>query len=263
MSDPFFQDSEKKKNKETRKKEDKKPTLFKKPTGPISTPQKIQNVKEKHLKNEKGKVKTKKPEKKKSKSINIVAYTNRQRITATILYISIVIACLITIAGGIWAVADIFMITGKLNLFLSLSFGYQIAIIGGFLAGFFFLIIFFYGLFKKGVKILIKIIFKSKEIEEEYQNRKIVKIIIGLLMLSIFAIIIGTIISIVIDLIVGSSDTISLSIIFAAFDSTGPFVFFLGIFLLVMNALAFALNYLWYNGYYLILKMIGDLEAED
>ena len=155
------------------------------------------------------------------------------------------------------------MITGKLPLFLSLSFGYQIAIIGGFLAGFFFLIIFFYGLFKKGVKILIKIIFKSKEIEEEYENRKIVKIIIGLLMLSIFAIIIGIIISIVIDLLIGSSDTLSLLSIFGAFDSTGPFVLFLGIFLLIMNALAFALNYLWYNGYYLILKMIGDLEAED
>ncbi|MHA1148166.1 MAG: hypothetical protein ACTSR8_07955 [Promethearchaeota archaeon] len=199
----------------------------------------------------------------KEKSKNRDNYTSRQKTTATILYISIVVATIITIIGVIWAIADIFMISGKLNAFLSLSFGFQIAIVGGFAAGFFFILTLFIALSKKGVKIITKITFKPREIEEKYQNKTIVKIFAGAIMFSIFAIIIGIIISLILEVIGGSTGEFSFTTITSTFDSTGPFVLFIGIFLLIMNALAFSLNWLWYNGYYFLLRLVTDLEKAD
>lgn len=190
-------------------------------------------------------------------------YTNRQKTTATVLYISIVVATIITIIGVVWSIADIFMISGKLNAFLSLSFGYQIAIIGGFAAGFFFILIFFIALSKKGVKVITKITFKPREIEERYQNKTIVKVFAGAIMFSIFAIIIGIIISLILELIGGATGELSFTSITRAFDSSGPFLLFIGIFLLIMNGLAFSLNWLWYNGYYFLLRLVTDLEQAE
>ena len=76
-------------------------------------------------------------------------YSSRQRAVGELYYIFIVAACIITIGGIVWSVADYLMPTGKLGAFLELNLGYQIAIIAGFLAGLFFLLIFFFGLFRK------------------------------------------------------------------------------------------------------------------
>jgi hypothetical protein len=188
-------------------------------------------------------------------------YTTNQKKVALVLYIAITITIIVIIAGIVYTIADIIMATGKLSLFLSLNIGYQVAVIGTLLAGLFFLVVYFFGLYKKGKSVILKNIFRKKIYEEKYRGRIGVKIAAGALMLSIFSIIIGIITAIFYDILTApaTGDRTTLSTVFADM-SQGQIVLFIGIFMLLILALVFALNYLWYNGYYLILKMIKDLE---
>jgi len=191
-----------------------------------------------------------------------IEYKKIQRTIAVIIYIFIVIATITTLSGIIWTVADIFIApTGKLEIFLDLNLGYQIAIVGGFLAGLFFLLIFFFGLFKKSSRSLIKFIYKKRELEEKYKNRKDVKIGAGGLLISLLAIILGTLFAIIWDLITKpSGDSFPL---LNLLDSTGPWVLFIGISLFLLIGAVLFMIYFWKNGYYLILKIMGILEKEE
>ncbi|GAG62930.1 unnamed protein product, partial [marine sediment metagenome] len=107
-------------------------------------------------------------------------YNKSQKVITGIFYILIVIASIVSIGGIVWTFADIFIgTTGKLVLFLGLNLGYQIAIIGGLLAGLFFLLVFFFGLFKKTSRSLMVFIYKKRELEEKYKNRTGIKIVAG------------------------------------------------------------------------------------
>ncbi|MHA1507938.1 MAG: hypothetical protein ACTSO6_04455 [Promethearchaeota archaeon] len=122
-------------------------------------------------------------------------YNSKQKVVGELFYVFIVISCLICITGGIWSIFDYIMPTGKLESFLGLTLGYQIALIAGILAGLFFLLIFFFGLFRKGRKWVLHFVFKVREIEERYKNRIDVKIAAGGLLISIFFCIISLIFS--------------------------------------------------------------------
>ncbi len=190
-----------------------------------------------------------------------IEFNKTQRIVAGIFYVMIVTASLVTLGGIIWTLADIFVgRTGKTQLFLDLNLGYKIAIIGGLLAGLFFLLVFFSGLFRKSSRSLMSFIYKKRELEARYKNRKGVKIAAGGLLVSIIAIIIGVILAIIWDVLAGPGGSFS-DITFLT--STGPWVLAigLGIFLLVGSSLF--MIYFWKNGYYLILKIMGALEKED
>ena len=187
-------------------------------------------------------------------------YTKTQRKIATVLYILVIISALVTIGGTIYTIADLIMATGKLELFQTLNLGYQVAIIGGLLAGLFFLLIFFYGLFKKGSTLILTNIFRKKVYNDKYKGRLAVKAAAGALMLSIFAIIIGILFAVFYDIAVGpAGGEGTLSTAFENF-SQGQVVLSIGIGLFVIIGLIYLLNVLWYNGYYYILKMITDLE---
>ncbi|TFG06145.1 MAG: hypothetical protein EU539_08460 [Promethearchaeota archaeon] len=190
-------------------------------------------------------------------------YTNKQKKIALALYLSIAISCLVTIGGIVYTISDLIMATGKMALFLGLNIGYQIAIIGALLAGLFFLIVYFFGLYKKGVQLILRNIFRKKYYNDKYAKRIGVRIAAGALMLSIFTIIIGLLFAVFYELFTGGSDggTLPLSTIFVNF-SQGAIVLTFGLFLFLIIGLIFALNYLWYNGYYMILKLITDLEEE-
>jgi len=193
-----------------------------------------------------------------------IQFSKKQKLVATIFYIAITITVIVIIAGIVYTIADLVMATGKMALFLSLNFGYQIAIIGTLLAGLFFLVVYFYGLYKKGRSLILKNIFRKKLFNDKYRNRIGVKIAAGALMFSIFAIIIGILTAVIYDLFTrpASGDRITLSTIFAEM-SQGQVVLFIGMLMLLIIGLVFFLNYLWYNGYYLILRMIKDLEEAD
>jgi len=191
---------------------------------------------------------------------NVSLYTNTQRKISTVLYILVIIAALVTIGGAIYTIADLIMATGKMELFQTLNFGYQMAIIGGLLAGLFFLLIFFYGLYKKGSTLILNNIFKKRIYNDKYKGRLTVKLAAGALMFSIFAIIIGIMFAVFWDLTMrpaGGEGTLATA--FESF-SQGQIVLTIGIGLFILIGLIFALNYMWYNGYYMILKMITDLE---
>ncbi|HDZ17663.1 hypothetical protein LCGC14_0627430 [marine sediment metagenome] len=191
-----------------------------------------------------------------------IEFKKIQRTIAAIIYIGIVLATITSLAGLIWTVADVFIApTGKLELFFNLNLGYQIAIIGGFLAGLFFLLVFFFGLFKKSSHSLMKFIYKKRELELRYKNRIDVKIGAGGLLISLIAIIIGIIFAIIWDLIIGPSGG-SFSIL-NLLDSTGPWVLFVGIGLFILIGATLFMIYFWKNGYYLILKIMGKLEKDE
>jgi hypothetical protein len=189
-------------------------------------------------------------------------YNKNQKVVAGVFYAMIVIASLVTIGGVVWTFADIFIgATGKLEKFNALNLGYKIAIIGGLLAGLFFLLVFFYGLFKKTSKALMIFIYKKRELEEKYRNRTGVKIVAGGLLISIIAIILGFVLGPVWDLIVGDSgDT---GEFFTFLGSTGPWVLLVGCGLFLIIGAALFMIYFWKNGYYLILRLLGGLEKEE
>ncbi len=188
-------------------------------------------------------------------------YKKSQRVIALIFFIVIVIATLVSLGGVVWTIADFFIgTTGKWEQFLLLNLGYQIAIIGGLLAGLFFLLIFFFGLFKKTSRSLIHFIYKKRELEERYKNRTDVKIAAWGLLISLIGIIGGMIFAIIWDIFTsGSGDP---SIILTLLGSTGPRVLFIGIGLFMLVGITLGLIYFWRNGYYLILKLLGGLEKE-
>ncbi|NVM44086.1 MAG: hypothetical protein HWN79_04125 [Candidatus Lokiarchaeota archaeon] len=186
-------------------------------------------------------------------------YPSKQRVVGDLFYIIIVISCLICITGGIWSIFDFIMPTGKLESFIGLSLGYQISIIAGILAGLFFLLIFFFGLFKKGRKWVLHFIFNVREIEEKYKNRIDVKIAAGGLLISIMAIIIGIVISIIQEILLGQSQSTPFSELLASF-STGNWILFTGISLFAILAITLFMIYFWKNGYYVILRVMGKLE---
>ena len=191
-------------------------------------------------------------------------YSGYKKLIATILYISIVISIIMTFGSVIWAILDVLMAKGKSELFLSWSLGIQIAIIGVVLAVLFFLLILFYGLFKKGMTVLLKIIFKPGELEEKYRDRTGVKVIAGLLMLSLFAIIIGIVIAVFYEFILAilGGTEFTLSGVLENL-SGGQIALIISVSYLIINGLAFLLIYLWFNGYGLILKMLYTLEEDD
>ncbi|MCK4383842.1 MAG: hypothetical protein KAW66_11145 [Candidatus Lokiarchaeota archaeon] len=186
-------------------------------------------------------------------------YPSNQRKVGDLFYIFIVISCLICITGVIWSISDFIMPTGKLLSFLGLTLGYQIAIVAGILAGLFFLLIFFFGLFKKGRRWVLHFIFKVKEIEEKYKNRIDVKIAAGGLLISIMAIIIGIVIAMIQEILLGPSQGSPFSAFLASF-STGNWILFTGISLFAILAVTLFMIYFWKNGYYVILRVMGKLE---
>jgi hypothetical protein len=188
-------------------------------------------------------------------------YRKSQRVIALIFFVLVVIASLVTLGGVVWTFADIFIgTTGKWDAFLVLNLGYQIAIIAGLLAGLFFLLVFFFGLFKKTSRSLIHFIYKKRELEEKYRNRMDVKIAAWGLLISLIAIIGGLIFAIILDIFTGGSG--DPSIILTLLGSTGPRVLFVGIGLFLLIGVILFMIYFWKNGYYLILRLIGGLEKK-
>lgn len=186
-------------------------------------------------------------------------YSSRQRAVGELYYIFIVAACIITIGGIVWSIVDYFMPTGKLGAFLELNLGYQIAIIAGFLAGLFFLLIFFFGLFRKGSILVLRFLFKTRNIEERFKDRLDVKIAAGGLLISILAIVIGLIFALINDILIGPGSAAPFSNLLSTFTS-GNWTLFIGLALFAGIAISLFMVYFWKNGYYLILKIMGTLE---
>lgn len=181
-------------------------------------------------------------------------YSNYQKIIANIFYISIVSACIITIGGVVYTIADLIMAEGKLELFQGLNLGLQIAIIGALFAGLFVLIVIGIGMSKKGRIFLLRTIFRERVLLSKYKNRRSIQIITICLLVSVFAIILGIIVAFFYELFIGISFT------FLQDFSQGQLVLFIGLIIFMIVGLVIGFFYLWHNGYYLIVSMFFTLE---
>ena len=96
---------------------------------------------------------------------------------------------------------------------------------------------------------------------EKVEGKFTAKLGAAALMLCIFGVIIGFFYLLIDELVLSSSTSMLGSYLtYLISNDQGLLILYIGIALLVLNGLVFALNYLWYNGYYLILKLIGGLE---
>jgi uncharacterized protein YacL len=189
-----------------------------------------------------------------------IDYSSNQKAVGEIFYIFMVLSCIGIVIGLVWSILDFIMPLGKFDLFLALNLGYQITIVAGFLAALFLLLIFFFGLFKKGAKGVLRFLFKERELEEKYKNRVDVKIAAGGLLISIMAIIVGLIFAIAQDIIVGSGSS-PLAGLFTDF-SAGNWVLFGSLAFLALVGLTLFLIFFWKNGNYAIMRIVGILEKE-
>lgn len=190
-------------------------------------------------------------------------YLKRQIATGKIFFVFLTISIIICIGGAVYTLADIFIPTGKLEEFLALGFGLQITILGGLFAGLFFLLVSFYALYKKGNKRILKILFKEKrQILEKYRGKVGVKIIAFSFLISICVIIAGVLYSLLEILFLSGSESQGL-IAFLNSLSQGQLILLIGIASLSLAALILLFKYLIDHGYYLILKLLYNIEETE
>ena len=193
-------------------------------------------------------------------SEEIDKYLKRQITIGKIFFVFLTISIIICIGGAVYTLADLFMPTGKLEEFLAVGFGLQIAILGGLFASLFFLLVSFYALYKKGNKKILKILFKEKrQILEKYRGKAGVKIIAFSFLISICVIIAGVLYSLLEMLFLSGSESQGL-IAFLISLSQGQLILLIGIASLSLTALILLFKYLIDHGYYLILKLLYNIE---
>ncbi|MBN1216480.1 MAG: hypothetical protein JXA99_13700 [Candidatus Lokiarchaeota archaeon] len=186
-------------------------------------------------------------------------YSKTQVNAAKGFYIAIVISLIIIIAGTVWWVADLINPSGKLSTFIDLNIFYQIVIVAGFLAGFFFLLVIFIGISKRGTKSLLHVFFNKIEIEEQLKNKIHIKLAAGGFLICVIAIFVSIILAVIYDIVDGAGATSTSIIEYLSNISVGLLILSSGIGLLICIAICLFIIYFLKNGYYLILKIFGGL----
>ncbi len=193
----------------------------------------------------------------------IDTYLRRQLTIGKIFFVAITISIIICIGGAVYTIADLLMPTGKLDEFLALGFGMQMAILGGLFAGLFILLVAFYALYKSGKNKILKILFTGKRhILEKYRGKTGVNIIAYGVLISICIIIAGVIYSLIEIFILGGSGLEGL-ITFLSSLSQGQIILLIGFLSLSIIGLILLFKYLIDHGYYLILKMFYNIEQNE
>ncbi|MBY9006603.1 MAG: hypothetical protein KGD63_07580 [Candidatus Lokiarchaeota archaeon] len=186
-------------------------------------------------------------------------YSKKQKNAAKGFYLSIVISWIIIIAGLVWTIADFLNPAGKLDFFLSLNIFYQIVIVAGYLAGFFFLLVLFIGISKRGTIFLLKVFFSKIEVEDQFKNKFHIKMAAGGFLICMIAIFISIILAVVWDIIDGTEASTTSIFEYLNSISFGLLIITIGTALLVLILISLFIVYFLKNGYYLILRIFGGL----
>jgi len=195
--------------------------------------------------------------------VEIDKYLKRQITIGKIFFVFLTISLIICIGGAVYTLADIFMPTGKWEQFWLLNLGMIIAILGSLFAGLFFLLVTFYALYKKGNKKILKILFKEKkQILDRYRGKVGVKIIAFSFLISICVIIFGVLYSLFEMLFLSGGELQGL-IAFLSSLSQGQLILLIGFTSLSLIALIILFKYLIDHGYYLILKLLYNIEENE
>lgn len=185
--------------------------------------------------------------------------THEKVIVNTILILGL-IGIALFIIGIVWSIKDIFSqnfwewFTDEERAIQT-----QLFIIGLILIGLFFLLIFLYVLYKRGIRSFAGTLFKEKpekelRKEEEYLPAKIITIF-GLL--SVFSIVVGLIIASIQTLIGTSNPQTGIDFIDVIFIlSGGVRILILSVALILIDGLIYGFAYIWLNGQWVVVNKI-------
>ncbi|MFX1237859.1 MAG: hypothetical protein ACFE8P_09085, partial [Promethearchaeota archaeon] len=147
----------------------------------------------------------------------------------------------------------------KLLFISNLHLGWQIVIYSSLFAGLFFLLVLFYGLFKRGRNWIIVKSFKPKITTDPLAKSRIeIKIVVYLLLCLLVVVIFGILYAVISEILTTFAGSNSI----IAGLTTGQLILAAGIVLIIFDGLCIFVIFFVKNGYYLILKLIGGLEKE-
>ena len=180
----------------------------------------------------------------------------RQDITATVFFSLITVSTAIIIIGGIWLIGDLFS-QEKLEIFTTLSLPFQIFIIGLIIVGLFFLGILMLIIYRRGKRILLKLLFgvKTDEDLKEKEEYFPAKIITAGALISFCVIFIGLILALIESIIGSQSDSTGFWV-FLGDLTGGGWILLIGLILIALTGLILGVFYSWQNGYYFFLNKI-------
>ncbi len=174
-------------------------------------------------------------------------------------YYAIIIGSAILVLG-IWGwILDLLITSGKIDIFLNLHIGYQIAIIAAAITGHLLLLVLFYTLFRGGIFKICKAIFKDKKIAKKWEDYTTLRYLFGVTVVGV----VFTVFFILVAVIPGFSKAILEFFIWMFWHiEIWRWILDLGIFIFMIIGIAFLLFYFWNHGIYFVLKNIKQIEEE-
>ncbi|GAB4315232.1 MAG: hypothetical protein Kow0069_16990 [Promethearchaeota archaeon] len=194
-------------------------------------------------------------------------YSAKEQKVAQGFYVAIVAFLCVVVLGAVWSVLDFLQPTGKLEDFLALSFGWQVAIVGIALFGAFVLLISFYLLYLSGNLSLLNALFKRRVELDEADSTKdnlAAKLMTGGFFVSLIVVTVGLVVGLLQVAFTGTGDSGGGLTSAIASLSGGQLVLFIGVMGLAFTGLALGAISLWNNGYYFFLKkFFAEVEDDD
>ncbi|MBD3214323.1 MAG: hypothetical protein GF311_17060 [Candidatus Lokiarchaeota archaeon] len=181
-----------------------------------------------------------------------------KRIARVFLYSTIIAA--IFIASGMWAlIIERLIISGLWFEIIAWNILLQIALWTGIITGHLIIIVLFYTLFRGGTLKICRAIFKDRKVAKKYEDFDTLRWIIGVAVLggliTIFFLLVGLVppfLGLIGDFFI---------FMFAHFE-IWRWLLDLGIFILIILGIFFAILYFWNHGVYYVVKNIKQIEEE-
>ena len=172
-------------------------------------------------------------------------------------YLVISISCYILFIGGLWAIMDAFVPTGKFEWFRDQTVMLQIIIAGGFgivgVVG----VLMLWFLYPRGTRLIHKMLYPPITKEKFEKGNLLARFITAGLLISIFVIVIGCVLTLV-ELL--ATDFANFSD-FMMNTPNGLLIMLFSAILVVFTTLVIVFTWVWINGYQKTLKWIADSNA--
>jgi hypothetical protein len=181
-----------------------------------------------------------------------------KRVASVFLYSTIIAS--IFIASGMWAlIIERLIISGLWFEIIAWNIGLQIALWAGIITGHLIIIVLFYTLFRGGTLKICRAIFKDRKVAKKYEDFDTLRWIIGVAVLggliTIFFLLVGLVppfLGLIGDFFI---------FMFGHFE-IWRWLLDLGIFILIILGIFFAVLYFWNHGVYYVVKNIKQIEEE-
>ncbi|HMF33844.1 MAG TPA: hypothetical protein VKK79_20630 [Candidatus Lokiarchaeia archaeon] len=202
-----------------------------------------------------------------------VQFTEREVKIGRIMYFVLVICMIATVGGLAWTIGDVIAPTGKLADFLNANLGSKIIIIGVACFILFFLLVFFYGMHRKGSLFICKAIFGAKKLYREMKTTKLAQFTSGGLMVSIIIFAVGFI-WLIIQIIVwyttntsaptptGLTQSTTVTFWFLSSITGGELFLAIGILAVAIVCLTIGIAWLWNAGNIFFARLLMKLEKQ-